>query len=298
MKINPRDPASVARFGQALWRKAVDDRVNGLAAEMAYFTTFSVFPGLMVVAGLMGWLGDIAGPAVAAQARSTLVEVLVRLFTDRGLDVSQSHGLLDQHSRGVVTSALVLGLLAMSRGFATAIRALDRAYGLRERRSWLDVRLTAFLLALGSAVMVVLVLALFVVGPSLGHGRQVAERFGMGPSFSFAWDWLRYPVGFLLLVVWMAAFYRFGPSHDARWAQGLPGAVAAGLVWVLVGAGFGAYIRSLVRFNPIFGVLGGGLILLTFIYLQSAALIIGGEVNALLLDGSAEADAGRRVRPI
>jgi membrane protein len=276
----------------------VDDRVNGLAAEMAYFATFSVFPGLLVVAGLMGWLGDIAGPAVAAQARSALVEFLGRFFTDRGLDVSQSRGLLDQHSRGVVTSALVLGLLAMSRGFATAIRALDRAYGLRERRSWLDVRFTAFLLALGSAVMVVLVLALFVVGPSLGHGRQVAERFGMGPSFSFAWDWLRYPVGFLLLVVWMAAFYRFGPSHDARWSQGLPGAVAAGLVWVLVGAGFGAYIRSLVRFNPIFGVLGGGLILLTFIYLQSAALIIGGEVNALLLDRSSEADAGRRVRPI
>jgi membrane protein len=99
---------------------------------------------------------------------------------------------------------------------------------------------------------------------------------------------------FLLLIVWMAAFYRFGPSHEARWAQGLPGAITAGLVWVTVGAGFGLYIRSLVRFNPIFGVLGGGLILLTFIYLQSAALIIGGEVNALLLDAGREPADGRR----
>jgi uncharacterized BrkB/YihY/UPF0761 family membrane protein len=81
MKVRLRDPASMLRFGQALWRKAVDDRVNGLAAEMAYFTTFSVFPGLIVVAGLMGWLGDIAGPAVAAQARSALVEFLGHLFS-------------------------------------------------------------------------------------------------------------------------------------------------------------------------------------------------------------------------
>jgi membrane protein len=284
MKVRLQDPSSLGRFVVALWRRAVEDRVNGLAAEMAFFATFSVFPGLLVVTGLMGWLGDIAGPAVAAQSRSALVEVLGRLFTVRGLEAGgASHGLLDQHSRGVVTSALVLGLLAMSRGFATAIRALDRAYGLREKRSWLDVRITAFLLALGSAAMVALVLALFVVGPFFGHGRQVAERFGLGPSFSFAWDWLRYPVAFLLLIIWLSAFYRFGPSHEARWAQGLPGAVGAGLVWVLIGMGFGAYIRILVRFNPIFGVLGGGLILLSFIYLQSFALILGGEVNALML---------------
>lgn len=275
---------SIGRFVRALWRKAIEDRLSGLAAEMAFFATFSVFPGLMVVAGFMGWLGNVAGPAVAERARSAMLGYLGIVLTDRGSGVvGTMNGLIDRHHKGVVTSAMILGLLAMSRGFATAIRALDRAYNLRERRSWLDVRITALFLALGSAIMVVWALTMFAVGPLLGRGRQLAETFGVGPAYSFAWDWIRLPASVVLLVLWMATLYRFGPSHEAKWIQGLPGALAASVVWVLVSYGFGAYIRSIVRINPVFGVLGGGLILLTFVYVQSAALLLGGEINALLL---------------
>jgi membrane protein len=286
MRPSLGDPLSIMRFALALWHKAVEDRLTGLSAEMAFFASFSVFPGLMVVGGLVGWLGSLAGPGVADRARAAMMGYLGVVLTDRGSGVvGTAHTLFDGHHRGVVGSAVVLGLLAMSRGFATAIRALDRAYGLRERRSWFDVRLTALFLALGSAVMVVWALAMFAVGPLLGRGRQLADMLGLGPVYIFAWDWVRLPITFVLLVLWMATMYRFGPSHEARWMQGLPGAVAASLIWVLVSYGFGAYIRSVVRLNPIFGVLGGGLILLAFVYVQSAALLVGGEVNALLLEG-------------
>jgi len=101
-----------------------------------------------------------------------------------------------------------------------------------------------------------------------------------------AWDWLRGPSSFALLTLWLATIYRLGPNHRAPWARGLPGAVVAGLFALLASLGLRLYVNVAAGFNQIFVALGGGLILLVWVYLLSLALLVGGEVNAIL--------AGRR----
>lgn len=258
-------------------------RLGGLAAEMAFFAVLGLFPGLLVVAGLLGWLDSLAGGEAAGKAEAAAVAFLQDILTDRAAGVITAvRDLFERERGGVVLSALVVGLWAMSRGFAAAIRALDLAYGVEERRGWLDLTATALALALGSSVMAALVLLMFGVGPLLGHGGDLAARLGMGPAFSFAWDWLRGPFTLALLVAWIAAIYRFGPNHRAGWRQGLPGAAAAGAMWMLLSFGFRVYLGLAAGANRVFGVLGGGLILLVACYLFSLALLIGGELNAAL----------------
>jgi len=273
----------VGQILREVGRDSVTDRVSGLAAEMAFFGALGLFPGLMVVAGLIGWLDRLTGGHVAAMAESAVVRFLGQILSDQASGVIMVvRDLFARERSGVVTTALIVSVWAMSRGFAAAVRALDLAYGLKERRTWLDVRIRAFLLAVGSAVMVAVVLAMFTVGPLFGHGRHLAEGLGLGPAFVFLWDWVRGPATFALVVLWMATIYRIGPNHDSVWREGLPGALTAGVAWLALAFGFGAYIRLAGHVNRVFGVLGAGLVVLTFIYLLSLTLLLGGELNAVL----------------
>jgi membrane protein len=54
-----------------------------------------------------------------------------------------------------------------------------------------------------------------------------------------------------------------------------------------VSVGLGAYLRLAAAANQILGALGGGLILLVWLYLLALAILVGGELNAVLVARSA-----------
>jgi len=279
-----------ARALKDLRRNMIADRASGLAAEIAFFAVLSLFPGLLIVAALLGSLDVLAGPAAAQRAEATVLDFLRNVLTDRAANLIRAvNDLFDRQRGSLVPWALLGNFWALSAGFATAIRALDLAYGVREKRPWWSVQVTALLLALGSVLMIAFLVAMMVVGPILGHGSVLAERLGLGAKFSFAWDWLRGPLSFALLTLWLATIYKLGPSHRAPWTRGLPGAVIAGVLALAASLGLRGYVNFAARLNQVFVVLGGGLSLLIWIYLLSLSLLAGGEVNAIL--------AGRRGSP-
>ena len=61
--------ASAVDVWRQMARDADDDRVAGLAAEVAFFALLSVFPGLLGVAAGLGALDSLFGSEVAGQAR-------------------------------------------------------------------------------------------------------------------------------------------------------------------------------------------------------------------------------------
>ena len=54
---------------------------------------------------------------------------------------------------------------------------------------------------------------------------------------------------------------------------------------LIASGGFGLYLRTVGEGNPLLGVFGGGIVVLTWVYLLALALLLGGELNALLHDG-------------
>ncbi|HZD01998.1 MAG TPA: YihY/virulence factor BrkB family protein [Actinomycetes bacterium] len=284
--------------------ECVEDRVSGLAAEVAFFGVLSVFPGLLVLAAALGSLEAVVGNGFARQAEDVVLGFLNRILTDQAAEAIQAIRELFARPRGgLVTFASLLGLYGLSRGFVAVIRALDLAYDLEERRSLVHQRLTALLLALSALLMGAVLLAVIVVGPLLGGGRALSEAVGFGAWFTTAWNWLRWPFAFALLGVWAVVLYRVAPYRQSRWLEGLPGAVLAALLWLGVSAGFSLYLRVAASANLVLGVLGGALILLVWLYLLALALLVGGELNAILAARPPRAApppataAGRRTPP-
>src|SRR5947207_484060 len=88
------------------------------------------------------------------------------------------------------------------------------------------------LFALFPMIVFVMTLArgLLAVGPALG--RFLAERFGYGDVFAWAWTIGRWVVAALLVMVTWGLLYRFLPDHDARGGILSLGGFLGVLVWV------------------------------------------------------------------
>ena len=269
----------------ALIHDSGENRLTGLAAEVTFFAVLSLFPGLLIVASTLGYLQILLGHDVAQRSQETVINFLTLVLTERGSLVIQSaRELFTRDSSGIATIASVVAFYTLSTGFAALIRALDLVYGVAEKRSWLHVRLTAFALSLGTIVMLAVILAAFVIGPLMGEGWQVAERLGMGEQFTFFWDWVRTPLAFGLLVVWLTTLYHLAPyrRRGEGWMKELPGSLLGSFLLFTVSHGFGFYLRLATAGNQVLGFLGGGLILMVWLYLMTLALLVGGEFNAII----------------
>lgn len=280
----PRPLRSVVEIGRAMVHEWQHDRVGGLAAEMAFYSILSVFPGLLALAALLGLIDPIFGADVAADVEAEVIDAIATTLDLRSdsATLRTVRDLFDQSSTGLLTFGLLAAIWAVSRGFASLIKALDIAYDLEEHRPWLRLRLTALGLAVSSLLVGTIVLTMTVVGPLLGAGHEVADVVGLGSMFATFWDWFRLPTVFVIMLAWMATVYHVAPNHRTPWRADLTGAVTASLLVLAVSGGFRAYLEVSGGSNEVFGVLGSAISLLLWLYLMSLSMLVGGELNAIL----------------
>lgn len=260
------------------------DRVPDLAAEVAFYAILSLLPTLLAVAALLGQLGSIFGQELATDVQDEVVTFLRTILTAEADEtITAVTELFTEKRTGLLTFSVLTALWAVSRAFAAVIRALDVVYDLDDLRSWLRIRLLALGLAVGSIVAGAVMLTVIVIGPLFGTGEQIAAEVGLGDQFAVAWNVFRLPVAFVLLVVWAATVFHIAPDHHTPWRADLPGAVVTGVLWVLFSAGLRLYVEVAEQGNAVFGALGGVLIVLLWFWLLSLAVMIGGEVNQVLI---------------
>jgi len=266
-------------------REWQEDRVRGLAAEVAFFALLSMFPGLLALIAALGFLESIVGRETASRVQESVVEAVSDLVTDEGTSVVDAvEELFRGESPGLLTFGVIAALWAASRGFGSLMEAMAIVYDVEDRRSFLRRRALALALAVGTILLVAIMLAVVVIGPLFGRGADVADALGFGGLFATLWNWFRIPAALLVVAAWGATIYHLAPSHRTPWRWDLPGAALVAVLWVVETLGFRWYLGSAAGGNQVFGTLGGAIVLVFWLYLLAAALLLGGELNAILAD--------------
>jgi len=262
------------------WSRA---RVGGLAAEIAFFGLLGLFPAVIVFAAALGSLDVVIGAGAAADTEAWLLDRVVETFGRDNTLRATVEELFDRSNAGLITAGVVITVYASSRGFTAVVGALDVTYGHEHRRNWFSTRVMGFVLTLFTLIVAALVAAMVVVGPLLGGGEEIAQRVGAGTAFTTAWVWFRWPVVFVAVVCWAASLYHFAPRRRTPWRRDLPGAVVGTVWWLAVSLGFRVYLDAASSgMNAVFGLLGGALSLLIWLYLLAMGLLVGAEINSIL----------------
>jgi membrane protein len=265
-----------AAFVRAL-KKTLADNVPAIASAVAY-GAFLAIPSILLVA--VGVFGLVAGPdtvhSLVDRLGSLMPADATRLLDESLTRVTQSHA-----GTGIALTAvgIVLALWSLTGAMGTLIWGLNVAYGLQDKRSFARVRLTA--LAMGACVGLGFLLSfgLLVLGPPLSS--WVGRATGTGHVVTWIWWTAQWPllVGGLLLA--FGAVLYLGPAvRPPRLRLVTPGALAAVLVWLAASGAFSFYVSSFGSYNKTWGSLSAVIVLLTWLWLSSLALLFGAELNA------------------
>lgn len=259
----------------ALWGRVSDGHFGLVAAGVAFFAMFAVFPGLGAAVALWGLVAD---PAVI-QDYLTVAE---RFLPPDAKDLvhDQVMGLILAPRTALQWTtilSLLIALYSARAGVSALIQGLDVVHRAKPRgwlRGWaVDAILT---LALIAALLVALVTV--VVVPILLSYLELG-------SFE-AWLTKVLPFGamFLLVLTCLSIVYRFGPNVEGGFRSPwiTVGVLVATLLWSGVSVGFSAYLANFNSYNAIYGSIGAVIILMMWLYLSVWSVLLGGAINAEL----------------
>ncbi|MGE3275760.1 MAG: YihY/virulence factor BrkB family protein [Vicinamibacterales bacterium] len=269
---------ALRRVALAAWR-GVGELYNsdGLthAAAIAYYALLSLFPFFLL-------LLSILGTVTADQAdRDAVVDFIFRYFP-RQFDFMTRQ--LDAF-RGQTVRIGVGGAIALtwaSLGVFNAVSsAVNHAWGVERRRSFLRHRLMSFVMLLSASGIFVLALIL----ASLAKLAQTSTSWFWGLLVHSPWlTWLTgLSAGYAatgLLIVCVALVFYFVPNTRVRFRDVWPGAIVTGLAWRGALAGFSFYARDLATWNFIHGSIAAVVVFLLWVYVSAVILLYGVEMTA------------------
>jgi membrane protein len=256
-------------FPFAVLKKFGDDRAGQLAALIAYYGFFSLFPLLLVFATAAAFLirND---PGL----RQSLLDSLLGLFPVVGTEIGRE---IDESVRELSGSpaAMIVGILgALWTGtavVAAAQHAMNDVWDVprTERPGLLMRTVRAFLLLFVFTGSVVVSTFLSGTGAETGWGAIVLKAIAVA--------------GLVLVSVAVFAFaFRILTVATVTWRDVLPGATVAAVGWTgLLMVGTWVVDRQISRASLAYGVFAVVIGLLAWIYLAALLFLLAAEVNVV-----------------
>ncbi|MBE7373617.1 YihY/virulence factor BrkB family protein [Pseudomonas lopnurensis] len=257
-----------------------NDDMSTYASALAYRALFSLFPFLLFLMALLGFLHL---PEFFAWLREQASLVLPPVAMDQVNPVIDQ--LQDQKS-GLLSIGILVALWTASVGVRSLMNAMNKAYGVEEGRPDWKLTLLSLVYTVGIAIMLLLAAGLMVMGPQVMG--WLAEQVGLKDIVVLLWNWLRWPIAVLLMMLVVAVLYYVAPDVEQDFRFITPGSALAVIVWIIASIGFGIYVQNFGNYDATYGSIGAIIVLLLYFYISAAVLLLGAELNAVIEHASDE----------
>ena len=259
----------LAIFILNLLRKCHMDQVFERAAGLTYRVLLAFFPFLIFLMSLLGFI-QLDTTAILAPLSYALpgdVAALVSEFLQ---------GLEQTRSRGLLSAGLFFSVYNSSNGFRAVIRSTNAAFETRDSRGIVKQ------VALSIGMMTLFALSIVVMLIMLVLGRYIWDIF-IPDNLEILFLPLSAAGAFLVMFFAIMLIYKLACAKPLKLRQVLPGALFTVLAWAVSSAIFAFAIPNFTQYPAIYGSIAGVFILILWLNLVSVILLIGNEMNALLV---------------
>jgi membrane protein len=257
---------------QRLWA----DEAVSWSGNIAFRTLFSAFPFLIFLTALGAYFGDEALADALIQFLFSVgpAEIISPLAKEVNL-------ILTTPRTDLVSIGFLITIWAAMAGVDSVRIGLNRAYNVRERRQWWTLYGLSVLFVIGTAFVLLALSVLIVVAPVTMTTIEIyaPQTTNMMSVFGL----VRYPVAILLLFAALTAAHFFLPAKRLRLRDVLPGVVLTVMVWVVLATSYSYYLVNFSNFASFYAGLSGVFAALFFLYLAALVLLLGGEVNRVIM---------------
>lgn len=264
-----------------LVKRYIKHFVGANCASMAYYLMFSIFPLLISVSAILGKY------SLNVSTDSTLS----LLIPSSVIDIYNSYieHAISNRSTLLIVWGLVFGIYFLTRAVHCITRATKRAYGVSERNSSLRYAVLLIGRTIFFIALILILLAVIVVGTDALYSLSLVFSF-LGSGAIEAWNFLRFILlAAVMLFILNSVFYSL-PGKVITRKQALPGTFGALILWLLFSLAFAYYVSNLSNFSFFYGSIGTIIVLLLWIYMSSMSIIMGAELNSVLVERKTSPD--------
>ena len=266
------------KYPKHVVKAVIDNDFSGMAAEMGFMLMLGIFPAMLFLMSVFGWMGkkSFINPVLLFLSnvmpenamnliRTVLKEVMI-------------------FSRGDVVAiiGIVVTLFLTSNAVAVVLKGLNRAYKVEETRSFIYTRILSVVMVFVNTLMLFLSINLIIFGKFIVNFLVTYGE--ISHTFEITLLTLRWPVAFLVLYFMAFINYYILPDlkgdEKLKRKSALPGTLFFCVFWLIGSWGFSIYVNNLQTYNRVYGTIGAFAVLMVWLYYTSILLLIGGEINS------------------
>ncbi|CZR96958.1 MULTISPECIES: YihY/virulence factor BrkB family protein [unclassified Clostridioides] len=248
--------------------------LSSKSAEVSFFLMLSIFPFLIFTISSIAYI-----PVLHL---NKYIELFRNMMPESAFDVLSSIivSAIDNRSLNFLAVSFGLTMWTFSRAVKALIKGMNRAYKVKETRSFFKILSISFLFTIMLLVLIFLSMIFLVYGEKIGY--FIFNFIGLDKIFIRIWDILRYSVGILTIIVIFTALYKYTPNKKLTLKESAPGAIFATFSWFLVSFLYSYYTNYYANYEVIYGSIAEIIVLMTWMYFSSWSIVIGYEVNSRL----------------
>ena len=258
-------------FGR--WAASLKIRLH--AAACCYFLVLAVFPGLLLLLGLVHMtgleverLGEMLSGLIPQPFMEGVEEVILLTY--------------DRLSASAIGLSAVTTLWPASRGVYGLLTGLNAVYGVKEDRGYFRTRMMCVGYTFVFLLILLLTLLLHV------FGSRVAEMLVRldAPLFRFLTEYLDLRFFLLLFLqsgIFTAMFMAL-PNKDIRFRDALPGALLASCGWLIFSNLYSVYVEHFARLSNVYGSVYAVALSMLWLYCCISIVFYGGVLNRILTE--------------
>ncbi|WP_298790375.1 YihY/virulence factor BrkB family protein [uncultured Allomuricauda sp.] len=266
----------------------VKGAVSTRASAIAFSLFMALFPLMIFLVTLVPWIipfASVGNENFDAQFLLFLESFLPTATGDYFTEIYQQ--IKDQKSGGILSSAFMVSIFLVANGVNAIFGGFEHSYHVELTRNFFRQYAYALMVGLILSILLILGAVVFVYfefyiveytseyfGKTLGYDVEKSDSVGIQVTKIIFFTLLSY--------LTTAILYYFGTAEGRKARFFSAGALMTTLLFILTSYLFGVYVEKFARYNELYGALGGLLILMVFIWLNSNILLLGFELNATL----------------
>lgn len=296
-------PLPEKRTTRTLFQHAIkswnDDNCMALGASLAYYAIFSLFPLLLIMLSIIGflysslgdlivWVNDITNDMLPIEATPDMdakeqIFGLVRESVSDQAATEIQHTLenLEQSRRGAGLIGFGLLFLSASGAFGQLDRTFNIIWKVNENDNpksgvkaqaiaMVQKKLFSFMLVIGCAILLFICMISGIVIKAISRMSN-----DLLPGQDFLWSGVHLLVSFLILALTFMLLFKYLPDVTVRWKDVMSGGFLTAFIFAILLQVGSLYIAQ-SNFQS-YGAVGGVMAFMLWIYLSSMVLFFGGE---------------------
>ncbi|RDY24220.1 YihY/virulence factor BrkB family protein [Romboutsia maritimum] len=248
--------------------------INSKAAEVSFYLLLSIFPFLIFTISSIVYIPIIH--------LNRYINLLKNIMPESAYNMVASiiNSAIENRSFSFLLLSFFLTVWTTSRAVRALIKGINRSYNLIEDRSYFKVLKIALIFTIILLLLIFSSMIFLVFGEKIGY--FIFNLIGLNKIFIGVWNICRYTIGVITVIIIFMSLYMYTPNKKIKVKEAIPGAVVSTFGWILVSLIYSYYTNYYANYEVIYGSIGGIIVLMTWIYLSSWAILIGFEVNSIL----------------